>query len=75
VTIPLPRTGRPPIPDHLRRSKLVLVKLTESEHRELRELADDSGVTVSDLMRQGGVSLGKTLSKGKRRVNRKEKKK
>ena len=69
----MPRTGRPPKSEHLRRSKLVPVRMTEQEHEELQVLAESAGVTVSDLMRKGGTTLGRELNKGKRRVNRKEK--
>ncbi|PYX28052.1 MAG: hypothetical protein DMG77_17075 [Acidobacteria bacterium] len=75
VSEQLTRTGRPKKPEHLRRSKLVLVKLTLQEHRTLRELSEAAGKTVSDLMREGGVLMGRMLTKGKGGSTRKEKSK
>lgn len=62
---PLTRTGRPPKPIHLRRTKMMPVKVTEAEERELKALAFSIGTTVSDLMRDGARLLGKKLMKGK----------
>ena len=58
------RTGRPPKPKHLRRTKMVPVKLTESEWRELKRLARSVGVPLAQLMRQGARLHGRRL-KGK----------
>lgn len=58
------RTGRPPKPKHLRRSKIIPVKLTESEWSELMGLARAVGVPLAELMRQGAKLYGRKL-KGK----------
>ncbi len=58
------RTGRPPKPKHLKRRKMVSVKLTEAEWRELRALARSAGVPLAQLMRRGAKLYGRKL-KGK----------
>ena len=58
------QSGRPPKPEHLRRSRMVPVRLTQSELEHLKRLAESAGVSVSDLMREGARFYGEKL-KGK----------
>ena len=46
------RTGRPPMPEHLRRSLDVSVRVTRAEHANLRDLAERAGVDVSEFVRR-----------------------
>ncbi len=62
------RTGRPPMPEHLRRSLDVSVRVTRAEHANLRELAERAGVDVSEFVRRrvlgpqrGGAYCGEPL--------------
>jgi hypothetical protein len=45
--------GRPPKPEHLVRSKILPIRLTVDEFRELESAVERLGVTVADTMRDG----------------------
>jgi len=46
------KMGRPPIPEELRKSKVVRVRMTEDEFRVLYDEARRQGVTISELLRR-----------------------
>jgi len=45
--------GRPPKPDHLRRSKLFPLRLTPGEFARYERAARKLGVTVAEMLREG----------------------
>ena len=47
------RIGRPPKPDHLRRSEMLPIRLTTAEKDEMEAAARRFEVTVADLIREG----------------------
>lgn len=51
------RMGRPPKPKHLRRSKMLPIRLTEAEFHKLDREAGKLGITVAELLRQGARLL------------------
>ena len=61
---------RPPKPAHLKFSKMVPVKMTDAEWKELSTLAEAASVPLSQLMRDGARLLGSRLQKGKGRVSK-----
>ena len=44
------KMGRPPIPKELRKSKVLRIRITEAELRELYHEAKRQGVSVSNLL-------------------------
>ena len=58
------RTGRPKKAIRERRSKLVPVRMTTDEFAELTRLSEETGRSISSLMRDGARALGRLL-KGK----------
>jgi hypothetical protein len=47
------RIGRPPKPDHLRRSEMLPIRLTVAEKDVMEAAARKFGVTVADMIREG----------------------
>ena len=45
--------GRPPKPEHLRRSRMLPIRLTASELEQFEAAARRLGVSVADMMREG----------------------
>ena len=45
--------GRPPKPEHLRRDKMLPLRLTMGEWEELQEAASKLGVKVAEILREG----------------------
>ena len=55
------RMGRPPKPRSEVRSELVMVRVTKQELRDFRRLSRETGESVPDLLRIGGLERGKRL--------------
>lgn len=49
----IPCMGRPPKPEHLRRSKLFPLRLTPGEFARFERAARRLGVTVAEMLREG----------------------
>jgi hypothetical protein len=49
------KMGRPPKPDHLRRSEVLQVRLTPGELAELKRSSRQLGETMGDILRAGAV--------------------
>lgn len=49
--------GRPPKPEDEKRSKVVTIKLTEAEYKEVKKRADTAGVKLSEYVRHGSFRL------------------
>lgn len=58
VVAPRRKRGGQPVADHLRRSKLITIKVTESEREALNRIAAERGITVAELVRAGLPGLG-----------------
>jgi hypothetical protein len=56
--------GRPPKPDHLRRSKLFPLRLTPVEIARYERAARKLGVTVAEVLREGADLYIQMRSKG-----------
>jgi hypothetical protein len=50
-----PNMGRPPKPEHLRRAKMLPIRLTADEMAELEAAAKNSGISVAEILRQGAA--------------------
>ena len=69
----MPRVGRPPKPEHERRSKMLPIRLTADEIAEFESAAQRMGITVADILRDGGRLYIQAKGKDGHRI-RKEKK-
>ena len=49
------RVARPPKPAHLRRSKMLPIRLTADEYESLARGSQQLGVSVSDVLRHGAA--------------------
>jgi Mobilization protein NikA len=49
---PKRKVGRPPLPKASRRGKLIKVRVTPDEWRQIKRLARERGKTVADLLRE-----------------------
>ena len=47
--------GRPPLPAHIRLSRVVHVRLTEAEHAALEAAARRASVSVSEFVRRAAL--------------------
>ncbi len=62
--------GIPPYnpPKKEKRTKKVVVRVTEEEHRQLKELSEQTGLTIADIFRRSfKISLSKRKPRGKKR--------
>lgn len=55
--------GRPPKPEHLRRSKLFSLRLTPGECARYERAARKLGVTVAEMLREGATLYIQTRGK------------
>ena len=55
--------GRPPIPKHLRRTKMLPIRLSPAELAELERGAEKLGITVAQLLREGAALYINTKGK------------
>ncbi len=55
------KMGRPPLPPEKRRSKIVMLRLTDEEAKFLKSAAEKTGLTLSEVLRRGGLEYGKRL--------------
>jgi NRPS condensation-like uncharacterized protein len=46
------KVGRPPLPGAKRRGKLIKMRVTADEWRQIKRLARERGKTVADLLRE-----------------------
>jgi predicted DNA-binding protein len=49
---PKRRVGRPPLPKASRRGKLIKMRVTSEEWRQIKRLAKERSKTVADLLRE-----------------------
>ena len=47
--------GRPPLPDNKRRSKMLPLRLTEDEWSYILQASKETGISVSNIFREGAV--------------------
>jgi hypothetical protein len=55
--------GRPPLPDHIRRTKMLPIRLSVAELAQLERGAGELGITVADLLRKGAALYLRKKSK------------
>ena len=55
--------GRPPKPEHLRRSKLFPLRLTPGEFARYEQAARKLGLTVAEMLREGATLYIQTRGK------------
>lgn len=59
-----PRMGRPPKPEHLRRSTPLHIRLTPGERARLERASRELGVTVAEIFREGATLYLEQRGKG-----------
>ena len=57
------RMGRPPKPRSEVRSELVMVRVTKQELRDLKRLSRETGESIPELLRMGGLERGERLAR------------
>ena len=65
--------GRPPKPENERRSKMLPLRLTEDEWRNVLQASKETGISVSEIFREGAVLFIRERNKGGSRKQREEK--
>ncbi len=67
------RTGRPPKPEHLKRSKWFPLRLTPSEFAKYHRASRELGEPVAEMLRKGTDLYIRMRGKGGSREKKKEK--
>ena len=65
--------GRPPIPEYLRRTKMLPIRLSRRELAQLERAAEELGMSVARLLREGAVLYMKTKGKDGHRKGKEKK--